>query len=334
MTESNQAPVFEPLPVRRRNQERQGQPAIYEYDSFPQPFLVQVVQILERAIGSYLATGVGYVVRRSGGYSPEKTWGLINEQVSHEIGEFDLSPNLHRERDKFSSFLTASSRSRDEILLTIEFAFRTIIPLERMSKFDQYEFGVLLSPDEAIEHLNHRLRRHDLGYQFVAGQLIRVDEQFVHAEVVEPAIAALHSAGFEGALNEFLKGHKEYRLGNYKTAMNEAQKAVESTMKAICTTRGWTHPSNPNASQLIKVLLDQGLVPKENESLFNGIRTILESGTPTMRNRMSAHGQGQSVVNLPDYIAAFGLHLAASTIVLLMEAHQALSSTSSVMAPV
>jgi hypothetical protein len=61
------------------------------------------------------------------------------------------------------------------------------------------------------------------------------------------------------------------------------------------------------------------------QSHFTALRSTLESGLPTVRNRggRGGHGQGSDVVDVPDYLAAYCLHLAATNIVLLIEAHNA-----------
>jgi hypothetical protein len=51
---------------------------------------------------------------------------------------------------------------------------------------------------------------------------------------------------------------------------------------------------------------------------------MLESGVPTARNRMGGHGQGSSVVEVPDYLVAHVLHQTASAIVFLVAAEKQL----------
>jgi len=155
-----------------------------------------------------------------------------------------------------------------------------------------------------------------------------MDSQYVHSDIVEPAIAALGEAGFEGALQEFMNAHREYRHGNHKGAMNEALKAFESTMKAISTKMGWTFDPGSTATKLIALMVDRGLISASQESYFAGFRAALESGVPTLRNKQSGHGQGAAIVPVPDYIAAFALHLTASNIVFLMAAYNEITSAS------
>lgn len=151
---------------------------------------------------------------------------------------------------------------------------------------------------------------------------MRVDSQYIHAQVVKPAISLLQEMGFRGAEDEFLRAHRHYRVGEYKEAVAEALKAFESTMKAICVARKWSYDANATARILIDTMFKNALLPPMLESQFNGLRTVLE-GLPTVRNKTSGHGQGIDIVPVPDYLAAYALHLAASNIVFLVEAHKA-----------
>jgi hypothetical protein len=296
-------------------------PAVYQYDTFPDTFRMQAYYALASAIGDY-----------QGGMMAAPTesnaiWNAIDAKLRREHGLANLSPHEIHPDNKWLAYLRKLSDS-DLVIDAIEIAFSLAVRFAANRRTRSVE--TLEHVQRFVDELNRRFREHDLGYEFLVaantGFITKIDDQFVHAEVVEPAIASLHAAGFDGSLQEFVKGHQEYRRGNYKSAMNEAHKAFESTMKSIASARGWSCPANPTVNQLIKVLIDNELIPKENDSYFSGLRAILESGTPTLRNRRSAHGQGQTVVDLPDY---FALHLTASTIVFLMAAHQALPTATS-----
>ena len=184
------------------------------------------------------------------------------------------------------------------------------------------EIIVEQNPDDAINELNHRFREHAIGYQYNNGQIIRVDSGFVHAEVVIPALSLLSDHDFEGAEEEFRNAHKHYRKQEYKDAIVDCLNAFESTMKTICKKCEWSYSKTASAKELIKVLLENELIPKYLESYFASLRSLLESGVPTVRNKTSGHGQGEFPVDVPEYLAAYVLHLTASNIVLLVEAYQ------------
>ena len=174
----------------------------------------------------------------------------------------------------------------------------------------------------AIEELNDRFKEHDVGYQFTNGQIIQIDSEFIHAKIVKPALVLLNRHCFAGAQEEFLKAHEHYRKGNAKEALSECLKALESVMKAICDKRGWQFSSNATASPLIQACFDNGLIEPFWKSHYSSLRSLLESGVPTGRNKLSGHGQGTTPTTVPDHLVAYMLHMTASAIVFLAEADE------------
>src|SRR5690606_39202838 len=139
-----------------------------------------------------------------------------------------------------------------------------------------------------------------------------------------PALHLLNSKRFAGAQEEFLKAHEHYRKQNTKEALNEALKAFESTLKVIAKKRGWTLKERPTSKDLIDAAFAHGLIPSFWQSHFSGLRSVLEGGVPTGRNRLSGHGQGEALQPVPDELAAYILHLTASTIVFLVRCDEAM----------
>lgn len=214
-----------------------------------------------------------------------------------------------------------------ECLDAIEIAFKLINRALRGENANYLAAcGVRLFPDEAIADLNTRFREHGVGYQFSAdqNQLVRVDSMFLHGGVVEPAMMLLDDRAFAGAAQEFAQAHAHHREGRDKEAVAASVKALESVAKSICKLRKWKHSDNATIKPLLDTLFKNGLVPPELDSHFAGLRTALESGLPTIGNRMARHGQGAEVREMPPHIASFALHLCATAIVFLVEAHKAM----------
>jgi len=157
--------------------------------------------------------------------------------------------------------------------------------------------------------MNARFMEHTLGYQYTNGKIVRVDSEFAHRDIVEPAMRLLSDAQFSGASDEFVRAFEHYRHHRYKEAINEAAKAFESTMKTICDLRRWTRKPGATAKDLIQIMLDKGIVPPEMTTHFSGLRSALESGLPTLRNKNSAHGQGLDPISVPPHLVAYALHL-------------------------
>jgi hypothetical protein len=98
--------------------------------------------------------------------------------------------------------------------------------------------------------------------------------------------------------------------------------SFESTIKSICDVRGWEYSKTSTAQKLIEVIFTKELIPKYLQTHFSSLRSVLEAGVPTVRNKTSGHGQSATPVEVPEHLAAYVLHLTASNIVMLIEAHK------------
>lgn len=297
--------------TRLARQKKAGKPDVYVYDSIPQHFKVQVVHIWRRAIGDFM---------------PHGSRGFLFDAIETDLAEaHGFFPPGYPD----ASFSRVATYFLGEKVVPwdldiIEVSFHAIDTTIREAIDKGYATpGVTQHPSNAIQDLNRYFRLHSLGYHFTGGQVFQVDSEFVHAEIVKPALALLHTKGFAGPEEEFLKAHKHYREGNYSEAIAAAAKAFESTMKAICKARRWPYdPDKDTAKKLIEILLAKGLIPEFLSSPFTGLRSVLESAVPTTRNRRGGHGQGPEPVEVPEHLAAYVLHSTASNIVMLVEAHR------------
>lgn len=310
--------VFETYSKRKRRLEHAGQQDPYQYDLFPTAFRNQVVHIWRSAIGRYFRDETYGFAQPS---PANDFWELIEDTLSREHGNFALGV---RGPDPASrSILYLSTADTAGVLDILELSFRVIDRIVR----EKFPFGnpqarITQTANDAIEELNHRFLEHRIGYQYSNGEIIRVDSQFIHSEAVKPALTLLAESGFDGPTDEFMKAFDHYRSGRNKEAVADALKAFESTMKAICDARNWPRPANATAKPLLDLLFNNGLIPVELAGHFGALRSAMESGLPTIANRTSRHGQGAAPIAVPPHFAAYALHLAASNIVFLVQAHK------------
>ncbi len=171
--------------------------------------------------------------------------------------------------------------------------------------------------------MNGRFREHGVGYQYENGQIIRVDRQFVHAEIVKPALVLLHEPAFAAANADFMLAHEHYRDGKHKDAVVAAQRAFEATLKAICNQRGVPVKAGDNVSELIKAVRSASVFPDYLDAGFSTYVAMLKTGLPGVRNNAGGHGEAPNAPPVPGYIAAYAIHMAASNIVLCVEALKA-----------
>jgi len=105
-----------------------------------------------------------------------------------------------------------------------------------------------------------------------------------------------------------------------KDCVTDALNAFESTMKAVCDIKGWAYETGARATDLVKILRANALLPDYLDRSFDQLIATLSSGLPRVRNEEGAHGQGAKPRATPPYVAAYALHLAAAKIILLVEA--------------
>jgi hypothetical protein len=152
---------------RKNKKAQSGQSDVYQYDSIPGYVINQIIMILDDSIGKAREYGDPSVNIWPSGHQ-----SCVNFPIKHV--------NIDSELD------------------IIEFAFKVID-----EKIRNYEgvgyYGIIMTPDEAIAELNYRLREGGVGYQYENGVMIRMDNQFVHAEITKKALSLLSSQQFSGA---------------------------------------------------------------------------------------------------------------------------------------
>lgn len=292
---------------RIKNQD--GEPEVYIYDEFPKTFRNQVFYIMEDVLD-----GIEW-----GSYY----WDDLYNDFCREKGMNRHSSDSY-EMSKRNCEAYIVKCQNENLMDFIDFAFyifnteeRNIDNIPLMRKSVAKEINDII--DKAIEELNYRFKQHNLGYEFVNGEIIRIDNKILHQEVVKPALKLLYEEGFDGAEEEFRKAYEYRRKGDNKNAILEAGKSFESTMKTICDKKGYTYDkAKDTAAKLINILETNNFYPSYMSSHLTNLRTTLETGLPVVRNKKAGHGQGSSVEAISDEFTEYALNLAATNIVLLV----------------
>jgi len=301
---------------KRQKRLRGEVPDVYQYDSIPRALRVQIIHIWKDAFGEP-DEGGGY-------HSPNtasETFNHIHDVLCREYGMFDLIKHSQSKYEAVANFLLGTD-DHERGLDVLELSFKVI---DTYVREHDWKFENKIDPDDAIAELNVRFREHGVGYQYESGQIIRVDSQLIHSEIVRPALHLLSDKRFSGANQEFLSAHEHFRARKYKECLNDCLKAFESTMKAICDERQWSYKKGDTAKQLIRIMFDQDLIPDYMQQHFATLRATLEAGVPTIRNRQGGHGQGSQPIIVPESVASYALHLTASNIVFLVKANNELN---------
>ena len=239
-------------------------PDVYQYDELPESLRVQIVQIMSEAVGLYYQYGPSDLRKVA---ENNEGWNIIHDSVAREHGVFNLAHGSNP-CDRCENFIL-SDPNVDLVLDLIEFGFGYISNIyQQYDEFGREKRGIRVSGKEAIKELNGRFMLAGVGYQFENGYILRVDSELIHSEIVKPALRYLNEDGFEGPRDEFISAHAHYRKAEMKDAVVDANNAFESTLKSICVQRRWKYQNGDSASQLIKVVRDQGLLPDYLDKSF------------------------------------------------------------------
>lgn len=290
---------------------------VYEYDSLPHSLRVQLVHIFDDVIGTEKECFDSHL-------RVEQGYRLIVNTLCREYGVFLLSTDPHARGNHYRQFqrFLLDERDVDRVLDLIELAAKVINHVTRSFEYRSTSRYDDLA-DAALEEINIRMREQGVGYAIHDEEIVRVDSQFLHREVVKPALQLLNAPGFDGVQEEYLAAHEHYRHGRQKEALNECLKAFESMMKVICAKHSW-QTGRGTAGDLIKTCFENNLVPEFWSGHFGSLRSMLEAGVPTVRNRLGGHGQGAVPTEVPPDLVAYALHMTGAAIVLLSERDRAM----------
>ena len=301
---------------KRQKQLRGDNPDVFSYDQIPYPLRIQIIYLWEETLGDE--------ADYNSSFSRTNTcYRSIVEALCREYGCFRLAEDRYSDRNYYFELIDFFIKEKDaeKVVDAIELSFKGIDTFTRDYIYRERAYASK-EADEAISELNARFLEHGVGYKFESGQIIRIDSEFLHSETVKPALVLLSAKIYSGAQQEFLKAFEHYRKKNYKESINEALKSLESTLKAICSKRGWKFNGNDTAKKLLDICFENDLIPAFWQSSMGGLRSILEGGVPTARSKLGAHGQGEKPVEVPQHIASYVLHMTASTLVFLVKAEE------------
>lgn len=295
---------------------------VYQYENVPEKLKIQTVQILDDVVGD----PDHYFSHDQRSKNIRECYEGIVKILRKEHGVMRLEGANSARGDFRIEYLNhiLSCSAAEAYLDAVEVGLTAINACCRSTSYRGVNRAAEIC-DEAIDEINYRLKESGVGYEWSDGQIIRIDSELLHADVVKPALTFLNGSLFDGPRQEFLSAHSHYRLGQHKQAIVDCLKAFESTMKAICDKRGWTYDKGKaTAKDLINVCFNEGLVPSYWQNNLANLRALLESGVPTGRNKTSGHGQGATPVTVDDSVSEYIMHMTASTILFLAKAEKEL----------
>lgn len=286
---------------------------VFGYDDIPSPLRIQVGNIIKDRLGeSYYGND-----KVKEAYNFIVT-SLRNEYGVKKIADTGYNGTTHDELFKFLEF----ESDVDKVLDAIELSFR-IIETYSIDYYYKRENNAKELAHDAIKALNIRFREHAIGFAYEEGEIIRIDSQYVHDEIVKPAISILSAGIYDGARSYFLNAHEHYRHSKYEECIVECGKAVEAVMKAICDKRGWAVSGNATYGDLVKVCFNNNIIDPIWRGHFDNLEKLIKSGIPPARNIKAAHAS-TTVAPIPQPIVSYVLHMTASTVVFLADSEKLL----------
>lgn len=285
-------------------------PDVLQYDDLPVEFRNQFMYILSDVCNSANDELAMFLAKQ---YCREKGFRKLGRYVIHDSNTAFQALEEYVEKS-----------TDDELLDLIDFICSTLnwlISSQNLTRYLLYETPNVIR--HAFVELNGRFKQHNLGYEVTNGQLMRIDNQTVHAQYVKPALQLLCDEEFAGAEEEYRNAFEARRAGNNKDAILNAGKCFESVMKTICEKKKYDFDKQrDSAKSLVKILKTNGFFPTYMETHLGGVVTTLESGAPTVRNKVAGHGQGSEITEAPDYLVDYVLGLVAVNTVLLVKLYK------------
>jgi hypothetical protein len=294
-----------------RQKEAKGElPDVFTYDTLPHQLRVQIVHIIDDVLGQDRDNFKHYACMT-----------LARDVLRREHGLLQLVDSPKNPRQEVQAYFLQLQEC-SQALDIVELVFTTVDSIANTNRFRDFS-GPKVTLAEAVDELNQRFKQHGVGYQFESNEIIKVDNQIVHSEIIKPVLQLLRANEYKGANEEFLKAFEHYKHDRFQECLVDALKALESVIKSICKTKGWAYQASDSIKKLIEIIFDKELLPAFMQSEFTALRGLLESGTSVVRNKLGGHGQGAEQLSVPAYWARYALNTAASNILLLVEAAEA-----------
>ncbi|TGL19767.1 hypothetical protein EHQ47_16860 [Leptospira bourretii] len=290
---------------RRQKILRNQFPDVYQYTFMSENLRTQIVRIINKA---------SRPEEKLGSDNSSNLFREIRNILCDEYGLFFLTNANHYnnpENDVITFVLTEKNIERvlDAIELFLEI-FRNL----------QISFSKpMLSIDDATSIINQRFKEAGFGFRFENGQAIKLDSDYLHNETVKETIKLIHDKKFKSVNEEFLKAHEHFKKGNFSETIVEALKSFESTMKLILKSKNIKYKQEDTASILLKHLFENNFIPPYLSNYLNNLKSILESGIPTIRNKTASHGKGDKEIEITENLALFTLNITGSSINFLLK---------------
>ena len=166
-----------------------------------------------------------------------------------------------------------------------------------------------LSQNEQLsfqKEFNQIMEESDLPWRMAEGRIFPVDSQYIEEEILRKTYELLKEVKFLGALQEFEKARVDLSNGDYEGAIQNANLAVESTIKCILKVQ------KEKPGKLYRKLIESGLIPEYYEGFLKSFEENILRAVAIIRNEEpgAGHGRGQKIEKVPQSLAELAVNLA------------------------
>jgi len=177
-----------------------------------------------------------------------------------------------------------------------------------------------LEPDKIgsfQKNINAIFEENNLSWRMAEGKIFPIDSAYIEEDILRKTQHLLSEVKFHGALEEFEKARTDLANGDCKNAIDNANRAVESTMKGVLKIE------KAKPGELIRKLIDSGIVPEYFSGFLKCFEEHILRCTAKIRNEELGvgHGQGVKINKIPLPLAELAVHLSGVLIIFLIKRH-------------
>jgi hypothetical protein len=176
-----------------------------------------------------------------------------------------------------------------------------------------FEVAPKKSVHQAEWEVNQLLAIHRSEWRFVNGAATRMDSEYLHEEIVAGSLHLMEEVRAAGAQEEFQDALAAFDSGDFKKAVTEAHKSVESTMKCVLERQ------TGNFGGLLAAVVKSGIVPEYYKEFLTHFQKLALGAVKERNLPGRGHGQGAETQDVSPALAHFALHLAGTINVFLLE---------------
>lgn len=289
---------------------------VYTYDALPSPLKVQITYIFDYLFKIPALSRHEDSIYKAISQILREERGVYQLHDAREHNIYESTWNYEKEVKNYFLKEENSEHAIDVIEIIFRICSNTLIKNHGSAYDEEY--------NEICEKLNTRFKEHGIGYAIEDSSIIRIDSEIAHKTIIQPTLSLLHNKNYQNAEHEYLAAHEHYRHSRYSECLVDCLKALETTIRIIAHENKWQNVQDKDtASKLIEHVFTNQLIPTYLTTHFSSLRSCLESGIPTVRNKEGGHGRGIKTTTATAYMAEYLLGTTASTIRLLVEANEA-----------